>query len=233
MIVSAENITKKYGKKTALDQISFSIEEGQCFGILGKNGAGKSTFIKMILGLIYPTSGLIKVFGEKPGVANRKIGYLSENLTIYPHLNAMDNLRVAALSANNQLSKKSIEDILDKLSIDSSGRKLAKDFSLGMKRRLQLGMATMAKPTDLVILDEPTNGLDVNGVIWLRGYISELKHKGVSIIIASHSMMELEANITHYIVFNKGNIAHFDKWDDSCTLSLEQQFLNIIGGDAE
>ena len=211
MVISALNVSKKYSKKNALDDISFCVDKGQCFGILGKNGAGKSTFLKLVLGLIFPTQGDLKVFGEAPGKRSQKIGYLSENLTIYPQLNAKDNLRVAAFSANNKLSGKEIEMMLERLSLDGNVKKLAKDFSLGMKRRLQLGMATMTKPTDLIILDEPTNGLDVNGVIWLREYLLELRQQGVTIIMASHSMTEMEANITDYVIFDKGKIAHIDQ----------------------
>ncbi|MDR2714291.1 MAG: ATP-binding cassette domain-containing protein [Coriobacteriales bacterium] len=228
MIVSAKNITKKYGRKHALDDVSLGMDYGQCLGILGKNGAGKSTFIKLILGLIFPTDGEISVFGKEPGKQNHHIGFLSENLTIYPHLTAKDNLRVAALSANNQLSNNNLEEILERLSLDGNERKRAKDFSLGMKRRLQLGMATMTKPLKLVVLDEPTNGLDVNGVIWLRKYLSELKEAGTSIVMASHTLSELEENITHYVVFDRGKIVHADAWDKKNTFSLEQKYLDIL-----
>ena len=228
MIVSVEGLKKQYGKKLVVDDVAFDLQEGQCLGLIGKNGAGKSTIIKILMGLVFPSSGSIEIFGDKPGKHNNAIGFLSENLSIYPYLNAKDNLRVAALSAGNDLGSNELDDILDKLSIGGNNKKKAESFSLGMKRRLQLGMATMVKQSDLIILDEPTNGLDVDGVLWLRGYLSDLKKQGVSIIIASHSMHELEANITHYLVIDKGKVAHFSVWDKKSKTSLEDQFLKII-----
>ncbi len=215
MILHAQNLSKVYKKKKALDGISIDISAGQCFGILGKNGAGKSTFIKLTLGLIFPTSGSIEVFGVKSGINNRKIGYLSENLTIYPHLSAKENLLVAAYSSNYNISETYIEECLTRLSLENVGSKPAKSFSLGMKRRLQLGMATMTKPIELLILDEPTNGLDVDGCLWLRNYLAQLKKQGVSIIMASHSMADLEACITHYTIFDKGKILYSGVWKEN------------------
>lgn len=104
MIIEAKNIVKKYKDKTVLNGINFNVGSGEIHAILGKNGAGKSTFIKIALGLIFPTSGSIMVYDGKPGNVNSKIGYLSENITLYPHLSAADNLRVAAYSASNKIS---------------------------------------------------------------------------------------------------------------------------------
>lgn len=214
MLLYTEKLVKIYKNKKALDDISINIESGQCYGILGKNGAGKSTFIKLILGLIFPSSGTIKIFQKEAGKSNNKIGYLSEDITLYPHLSAKDNLLVSAYSANNSITDSYIEECLLKLSLEKVGSKPVKSFSLGMKRRLQLGMATMTKPLELLILDEPTNGLDVNGCLWLRNYLSQLKLQGVSIVMASHSMADLEACITHYAIFDKGKVIHSGIWNE-------------------
>jgi len=231
MLLYTEKLVKIYKNKKALDDISISIESGQCYGILGKNGAGKSTFIKLILGLIFPSGGTIKIFQKEAGKCNNKIGYLSEDITLYPHLSAKDNLLVSAYSANSSITDNYIEKCLSKLSLEKVGSKPVKSFSLGMKRRLQLGMATMTKPLELLILDEPTNGLDVNGCLWLRDYLSQLKLQGVSIIMASHSMTDLEACITHYAIFDKGKVIHSGIWNE--TEGISNICIDILPQDKE
>jgi ABC-2 type transport system ATP-binding protein len=212
MILNTDGIVKCYKKKKVLNGINFCIEKGQVCALLGRNGAGKSTFIKLALGLTYPTEGNILIMGEKPGANNSRVGYLSENITLYPHLSAIDNLRVAAYSSNVKKTESEIKNILDKVSLVDVGNKKAKDFSLGMKRRLQVAM-TMIKKVDFLILDEPTNGLDVNGMLWLKNYLMELKKTGVAILLASHSIFDLQDIITNYVIFNKGTIAKKGDWD--------------------
>ncbi|MDD2370935.1 MAG: ABC transporter ATP-binding protein [Firmicutes bacterium] len=212
MIINAQNIIKNYKNKAVLNGINFKVNEGEIHAILGKNGAGKSTFIKVSLGLIFPTSGEIAVYGEKPGHKNTKIGYLSENITLYPHLTAKENLKVAAYTADEKISDSRISDILERMSLNNLGNKKSIEFSLGMKRRLQLAMATMIKEVDFLILDEPTNGLDINGLIWLKSYLKELNKKGVSILLASHSILDLQESITNYSIFENGIIAKEGKW---------------------
>lgn len=213
MIINVENIKKKYKDKVILNDINLTINEGEIVAILGKNGAGKSTFIKLLLGFIKSDSGNINIYDEQPGKNNDRIGYLSENITIYPFLSARDNIKVAALSANVQLDNKAIDEILRKVNLEDTAKKETKDFSLGMKRRLQLAITTMIKKVDFFILDEPTNGLDVNGMLWFKNYLSELKNNKTTVLIASHSITDLQDYITDYIILNNGIIAKKGKWD--------------------
>lgn len=118
MILNSIDLGKFYKEKRILKGVSFQVQEGEVHAILGKNGAGKSTFIKIALGLIYPTDGNITIYGKKPGISNSRVGYLSENITIYPHLSAKDNLKVAAYSANTKLSKEQIDTILRKVNLE-------------------------------------------------------------------------------------------------------------------
>ena len=212
MILNSIDLGKSYKEKRVLKGVSFQVQEGEVHAILGKNGAGKSTFIKIALGLIYPTDGNITIYGKKPGISNSRVGYLSENITIYPHLSAKDNLKVAAYSANTKLSKEQIDTILRKVNLEDVNNKSASSFSLGMKRRLQLAMTTMVKKVDFLILDEPTNGLDINGLIWLKEFMNGLREDGVSILLASHAISDLQECITNYSIIDKGIIASQGNW---------------------
>jgi len=215
IILEANNLKKTYKTKTALDCLSLKLNEGSIYGILGKNGAGKSTFIKISLGLVFPTSGEILVFNKSPNAINNRVGYLPENISIFPHLSAFENIDVVSLMANTKLSTKKIKDILEKVSLGDTGRKLSKDFSLGMKRRLQLAMTMLIKEYEFIILDEPTNGLDISGMVWLKDEISNLKKSGVTILLASHSTKEMEDMITDYFIIGNGNICRSGKWDNN------------------
>lgn len=212
MVLQVRNLKKSFKGKKVLEGLNFQINDGEIYALLGKNGAGKSTFIKIALGLISSTDGDITVYGEKPGKKNSRVGYLSENITIYPYLSARDNLRVAAFSANREISDEKISSILKKINLENVGNKKANSFSLGMKRRLQLAMSSMIKEVDFLILDEPTNGLDINGLIWFKNYLKELRESGVSILMASHAISELQECITNYIIINDGTIARQGNW---------------------
>lgn len=206
-----DNLYTSYGEKKVLNGISLNISKGSFFGVFGKNGAGKSTLFKHILGLVTPTDGNIYFDGEQ----NRKkisIGYLPENVSIYGHLNVVDNLKVAALSSGNDLDEKSINNILDKVNLKGSEMTLSKSLSLGMKRRLQFAMATMIKPVDLLILDEPTNGMDINGVLWLKEYFKELKKEKITTVVCSHSLNVMEEFIDEYCIIKDGVLVKQDNW---------------------
>ena len=206
MILEIENVEKKY-KKEVLRGINLAMEPGEVRVLLGKNGAGKSTLLKLILGLAKPTAGQIKVFGKKTGEESHKIAYLSENITLYPHLSAADNLRVSAYSRNISLKKKQMNDILEKFQLQDAGRKTASSFSWGMKRRLQLASTLLKADVEFIILDEPTNGLDINGLIMLKDFIEEIKNKGKS-ILEGNWMEEQENNHTWIIETNPEMMEH-------------------------
>jgi len=166
MILEINSLSKSYGKKKVLDNIDLTMEEGTVLAILGKNGAGKSTMIKSILGFNKINAGEVYILGDKPSNRRDEIGYLSENIALYPYLSAVDNIKIAALSSNIRLSKDKITDILETVNLTGSENKKIKEYSLGMKRRLQLAMAMLIKDVKFLILDEPTNGLDINGMLW-------------------------------------------------------------------
>jgi ABC-type multidrug transport system ATPase subunit len=225
MIITTENLTKRYKEKAVLNGVGFQVAPGEIHAILGKNGAGKSTFIKIALGLVYPSGGEIRVFGKKPGRNNKQIGYLSENITLYPHLSAKENLKIAAYSANTKMTNKDAVQILERVNLSETGNKAAQSFSLGMKRRLQLAMATMVKKAAFLILDEPTNGLDINGLLWLKEYLKEQQANGVSLLLASHAIMDLQECISNYVILHNGVIKAQGKWSEE---KEEVQGVRII-----
>lgn len=213
-MIKIERLEKSFGKKNVLKDLNLSVQKGEFCGIFGKNGAGKSTLFKLILGLQHPTDGLILVDGKKAGF-HREIGYLPENIAVYPHLSVKDNLKVSSLCADYTLSNREIKKILEDVNLLENEKTKARELSLGMKRRLQFAMATMIKPTRLLILDEPTNGLDVNGVLWLRDYLKNMHKEEKTIIICSHSLDTMEEIITNYCILKDGTIIRQGKWNES------------------
>lgn len=179
------NLTKSYGETIILDNVNLSIDSGEIVGLLGRNGAGKSTLMKCIVGLVRKDYGKIKF----NGVVSNKFGYLIEYPAFYPNLSAYDNLKIFASILN--VCDKRIKDIIDIFGLTKHGDKIFANYSLGMKQRLGLGRVLLTDP-DLLILDEPFNGLDPSGVIEIRGLLKELAKSGKSILISSHNLPEIE-----------------------------------------
>ncbi|WP_285767373.1 ABC transporter ATP-binding protein [Peribacillus sp. SI8-4] len=215
------NLSKEYKNTRALNDINLEINKGRIVGLLGKNGAGKTTLNKLITGLIFPSAGSIKVLGEVPKGGQKKIGFLSENIALYPNLSARENLEISILQEGKSPKYDQISKILKTVSIQDT-RKKANDFSLGMKRRLQVAMTVLANDRELLILDEPTNGLDLDGVLWLKNMILELKNQGKTILLSSHSILQMEDVLTDYIILKKGILA-----DSGEMATLNEGILNI------
>lgn len=192
------HLTKSYGKTIILDNVNLSIDRGEIVGLLGRNGAGKSTLMKCIVGLVRKDSGTIKFNGVVPN----KFGYLIEYPAFYPNLSAYDNLKIFASILN--VSDKRIKDIIDIVGLTKHGDKIFANYSLGMKQRLGLGRVLLTDP-DLLILDEPFNGLDPSGIIEIRELLKELAKSGKSILISSHNLPEIER------IVNQINLLHNTK----------------------
>lgn len=188
-ILAVKDLTKRFNNQIAVNNVSLSIRKNSVYGLLGPNGAGKSTLLKMITGIMKPSSGEI-IFENHQW--NRKdlkdIGALIENPAIYPNLTAMENLKIACTLY--ELSKERADEVLDIVDLKQSGKKKVKNFSMGMKQRLGLGMAIINNPK-LLILDEPTNGLDPIGIEELRELIRSFPSKGITVILSSHILSEV------------------------------------------
>ena len=206
MILQTEHLTKKYKGFTAVEDVNLSIPEGKIYGLLGPNGAGKSTILKMVTGIARPTSGTI-YFDGKPWTreALADIGALIEMPPIYPNLTAYENMLVKAKLIG--ISKDKINQKLDIAGIASTGRKKAGDFSLGMKQRLGIALALLNDPK-LLILDEPTNGLDPYGIEELRNLLRDLSAQGISIIMSSHILSEVQMIADAVGIISEGHVVY-------------------------
>ena len=204
MILQTEHLTKKYRGFTAVEDVNLAIPEGKIYGLLGPNGAGKSTILKMITGIARPTSGTI-FFDGKPWTreALKDIGALIEMPPIYPNLTAYENMLVKAKLLG--ISKDKINEKLDTAGIAGTGHKKTGDFSLGMKQRLGIALALLNDPK-LLILDEPTNGLDPYGIEELRGLLRDLSSQGISIIMSSHILSEVQMIADCVGIISEGHV---------------------------
>ncbi len=207
-LVSLHDVTKKYGRFVALNSVSLNVERGEIYGLIGENGAGKSTLIRIINGLTAPTSGELVIFGHaKPEdirCLRSRIGYMPDTNAFYPNLSASDNLLVRCMEWG--IPQLSNEEILRLVGLEDTGRKRARDFSMGMKRRLDLAIALLGDP-DLLILDEPTNGLDPMGIVEVREMLFDINRRlGKTILISSHNLEELHKLATCYEFISHGVI---------------------------
>ena len=206
-ILETNGLTKKYGSLTAVDHVSLSVEKGQVFGFLGPNGSGKTTTIGMLLGIITPTGGTFRMFGrdgsDELHASRRRIGATLETPNFYPYLSGRDNLRVAArIKGVDELR---IPEALDIVGLAPRQKDAFSKYSLGMKQRLALA-ATMLGDPELIILDEPANGLDPEGMREVREIILALAARGATIFLSSHLLWEVERTCTHVAILRSGKV---------------------------
>ncbi|MEP7165524.1 MAG: ATP-binding cassette domain-containing protein [Ferruginibacter sp.] len=208
-ILTVENLSKNYGSIKALKNVSFSVPKGTVFGILGPNGSGKTTLLGIVMDVLKPTSGGYKIFGEIPTNHQRKLmGTLLETPNFYHYLSAIQNLRIAA--AIKERGYEDIERVLEIVNLTARKNSNFSTYSLGMKQRLAIGSALLGNP-DVLVFDEPTNGLDPVGIAEIRELIKKLSQQGKTIIMASHLLDEVEKVCTHVAILKQGNlITHGD-----------------------
>lgn len=234
-ILKISKLSKSIGKKLILDDISFSVLEGEIFGFLGPNGAGKTTTIKIITGLMKPSSGEILVdnnnIEKNPLKAISNIGAIVENPSLYEYLTGLENLKLVAKLRHVNIDERD-EIINEIIPVEALNEKVSK-YSLGMKERLAIGCALIGNPK-LLILDEPTNGLDPEGIIHLRKVLTKLaKEKNITIFISSHQLNEIQ-NICNRMAFiKKGKIQSIECMDEIINLgmNLEEKYMKIMGGE--
>ncbi|MEW5553107.1 ABC transporter ATP-binding protein [Peribacillus frigoritolerans] len=210
-IVVTNELTKKYKKHTSVDGLNLRIERGQIYGFLGPNGAGKTTTIRMLLGLIKPTKGSIEIFGQNL-IKNRlqilqRIGSLVESPTYYGNLTGYENLD--AVRRLRDIPEKRVNEVLEIVRLTKVANRLTKEYSLGMKQRLGIAAALLSSP-DLLILDEPTNGLDPSGIQEMRELIKELPKSGMSVLVSSHLLSEIDQMATQVGIINNGKMIFQD-----------------------
>ncbi|NVK52783.1 MAG: ATP-binding cassette domain-containing protein [Flavobacteriaceae bacterium] len=215
LIVKTKNLNFSYTKtRKDIEDLGLEVPKGSIYGFLGPNGSGKSTTIRLILGLLKKQSGNVSLFNKEHTAKTRlenldKIGALIENPSLYGHLNAVENLKIAA-NYRNGISLERINEVLEIVKLTHAKKKKVKAYSLGMKQRLGLAVSLLSNP-ELVILDEPTNGLDPKGIIEMRTLIKELNEQyGTTIFISSHLLSEIEKTCTHVGIIRDGKMLYQD-----------------------
>lgn len=223
-ILEIKGLTKKFKTQTAVNNVSLSIRKNSIFGLLGPNGAGKSTTLKMITGIMKPSSGEILFENNSWSRKNLKdIGALIESPAIYPNLTAMENLKIACTLYG--LSYIRADEVLEIIDLKESGKKKVKNFSMGMKQRLGLGMGIINNPK-LLILDEPTNGLDPIGIEELRNLIKSFPSKGITVILSSHILSEVVQVADEIGIISNGILGYNGKVNKGD--NLEKLFLDVV-----
>jgi len=208
LLVEAAGLTKRYGSRiTAVDALDLNVHRGEVYGLLGPNGAGKTTTLKMLLGLIRPTSGVARVLGEEPGTpsALARVGALVESPAFYPYLSGRDNLAGMARLSGVHASKSRVEEALEQVGLTSRAGDRFKKYSTGMKQRLGVAAALIKDP-ELLILDEPTNGLDPKGIAEMRDLIRSLGRGERTVLLSSHMMGEVERICDRVGVIRSGRL---------------------------
>lgn len=225
------DLVKRYGKVDSVSKLSASVAEGKITGLLGPNGAGKSTSLRCLLGLAKPTSGQAKVFGVQYKELENplgKIGAVLDSRGFHAGLTGKQNLKVMAAAA--KIPDRRVDEVLTLVDLPDAANKKTKGYSLGMKQRLSLAGALLGDP-QVLILDEPANGLDPLGIAWLRGFLRNLADEGRTILVSSHQLAEMQHTVDDVIIINKGKLVAQDSMKNVIgNGTLEEAFLKLTAG---
>src|SRR6201996_4140204 len=208
LAVSTTGLTKRFGDRTVVDDVNLAIPRGSVCGFVGPNGAGKTTTIRMLLGLIRPTAGSGSILGGRltdPASYLSKVGALIESPAFYPQLSGLDNLK--ALARLGQLPPSAIIPALERTGMTDRAQDTYRSYSLGMKQRLGIAAALLPGP-ELLILDEPANGLDPGGIVEMRGLIRSFADDGITVLVSSHLIAEIEQVCDHVVMIRGGQLVH-------------------------
>lgn len=209
VILEARSLTKEYKQTLALDHINLQIKKGKIYGFIGRNGAGKTTFLRLVTGLAFPTSGTLSLWGKSETVElqkqRKRIGSMIETPALFPAMTAYQNMEIQRIQRGIP-DKTVIKRTLDMVGLNDTGKKRVRNFSLGMRQRLGIAMALLNTP-EFLILDEPVNGLDPAGIVEIRNLLKTLNREyGMTILVSSHILEELYQTATEFILLDHGNI---------------------------
>jgi ABC-2 type transport system ATP-binding protein len=233
-VVECRSLTKRFGEVLAVDAVSFALPAGTVTGFLGPNGAGKTTTLRLLLGLAEPSAGEALVFGrhfrdlDHP---SRKVGAVLESTDYHPSRSGRDHLRMLALAAELPVSR--ADEMLDLVELGKAAGRRVRTYSLGMRQRLGVAAALLGDP-DLLILDEPANGLDPAGVRWLRTFLQDLAAAGRTVLVSSHLLAEVAQTVDRVVIIERGELLAdgtlAELTDDN--RSLEDVYLELTGNQA-
>jgi ABC-2 type transport system ATP-binding protein len=232
-VVAASSLTKHYGEIVALDGLTFSLRAGTVTGLLGPNGAGKTTTLRLLLGLAEPTAGEVLVFGRRYRELDnpvRRVGAVLESNDFHPGRSGRDHLRVLALAT--EISSRRVDEILTLVELDAVAERRVKTYSLGMRQRLGLAAALLGDP-ELLVLDEPANGLDPAGVHWLRGFVRRFAEQGRTVLLSSHILAEVAQTVDEVVILNRGRSVASGRLDQLTGdgKTLEDVYLEQTAGE--
>jgi ABC-2 type transport system ATP-binding protein len=228
-VLSARDLSKRYGDVVAVDGLSFALEPGTIIGFLGPNGAGKTTTLRLLLGLAQPTAGEALVFGRRYRELENpmhRVGAVLESDDFDPGRSARNHLRAIALATAVSFDR--VEELLAVVELQAAADRAVRTYSLGMRQRLGLATALLGDP-ELLLLDEPANGLDPAGVHWLRGFLRQFAASGGTVLVSSHVLAEIAQTVDAVVIINRGRLAAtvgLDEFDDRAR-SLEDLYLEL------
>ncbi|SHQ78571.1 Putative ABC transporter, ATP-binding protein [Mycobacteroides abscessus subsp. abscessus] len=220
--LEVNNLTKKIGKKLIVENVTFQIEKGEIFGLLGPNGAGKTTIIRMIVHLINRTEGKVVINGHDLDQSFKdamgEIGAIVENPEFYKYMSGMKNLKHYMRMATREVSTERLDEVIRLVGLEQSIHQKVRTYSLGMRQRLGVAQALLHSPS-ILILDEPTNGLDPQGIREFRDYLRLLVNQGISVLVSSHLLSEMELMCDRFAIIEKGKLTHISRMNESNDMS--------------
>jgi ABC-2 type transport system ATP-binding protein len=213
-MIEVERLTKRYGSTLAVDDLSFTVKPGRVTGCLGPNGAGKSTTMRAILGLVHPSSGTTTVLGRayrELDLPSRRVGALLETFDAHPGRSGRNHLRVLAVAGGVPRSR--ADEVLTLVEMAEAGKRRVKGYSLGMRQRLGLAAALLGDP-EVLVLDEPANGLDPQGIRWLRDFLRSLAGEGRTVLVSSHVLAEVAQTVDEVVIIHRGRLIRHATMDE-------------------
>ena len=230
-VVTVRSLTKRFGDLVAVDDLSFSLEAGTVTGFLGPNGAGNTTTLRLLLGLAEPTAGEALVFGRRYRDLDdpaRRIGAVLESNDFHPGRTGRNHLRVLATAAQIPLGR--VDDVLGLVELEAAADRRVRTYSLGMRQRLGLATALLGDP-ELLVLDEPANGLDPAGVHWLRGFLRRFAEQGRTVLVSSHMLAEAAQTVDEVVIIDHGHLVATGRLGELTQggRTLEDVFLGLTG----
>jgi ABC-2 type transport system ATP-binding protein len=233
-VVEVRELSKRYGDTLAVDSLSFSLGRGTITGFLGPNGAGKTTTLRVLLGLAKPTAGEALIFGRPYHELARpahRVGAVLESTDFDPGRSGRNHLRALALATGIPAVR--VDELLELVELDSAADRPVKAYSLGMRQRLGLGAALLADP-ELLVLDEPANGLDAAGVHWLRGFLRQFAAAGRSVLVSSHILAEVARTVDGVVIIDRGRLVTTVRMDELIggARALEDLYLELTASEA-
>jgi len=231
-MVTVNNVTKRFGELVATDDVTFSLQPGTVTGFLGPNGAGKTTTLRMLLGLAKPTSGEALILGRRYAELDepvRRVGAVLESNDFHPGRSGRNHLRVLALAAGLPMSR--VDAVLELVALGSAAASAVKTYSLGMRQRLGLAAALLGEP-QLLVLDEPANGLDPAGVRWLRDFLRAFARAGGTVLVSSHVLAEVAQTVDRVLIIDRGRLVADSVLDELAGRgqTLEDAYLELTTG---